>query len=502
MKKNLISMAVAASVLGATAANAVGTMHVSPEGTGQVLLFPFYNADGNNATNMTVVNTSATETKAVKVRFLEHKNSYEVLDFNLYLSPNDVFAFGVIANPNGSGAAVVTKDNSCTVPALGGANGAFSGTTTTNADGSVTRIQPFVNYLPVSKKEFDQTVQRTLTGHVEVIEMGNISDVAANTKTGSHASYAAHGATGVPANCAGLEAAWSDYEWKADDGKDVAGPTGGLYGVAYHIDVDSATAFGFEPTAIDGFRSGESHAKPGDEFPNLNEAGSNPTAVIYTGGGDLAKAAGNGQYGSITGDSVIETVSAILMTSSLENDVMTNTAIGGMTDWVVTFPTKKFHVSAPNTAAIPPFTDLWVGIEKNAAGTGYQENQACEPVTITQSDREEAYTANTNGFSPSLAATTDKICNEVAVVAMGAAGTASALNVTTGLTNLGFPYTAGWQTMTFAQTHDGIGSNKTMTGLPAIGFAAFKVNNGAMSYGHASEHKTSVVSSGVTAFTY
>jgi len=94
---------------------------------------------------------------------------------------------------------------------LGGANGAFSGTTTTNADGSVTRIQPFVNYLPVAKKEFDQTVQRTLTGHVEVIEMGNISDVAANTKTGSHASYAAHGATGVPANCAGLEAAWSDY---------------------------------------------------------------------------------------------------------------------------------------------------------------------------------------------------------------------------------------------------------------------------------------------------
>ena len=35
-----------------------------------------------------------------------------------------------------------------------------------------------------------------------------------------------------------------------------------------------------------------------------------------------------------------------------------------------------------------------------------------------------------------------------------------------------------------------------LKGLPAVGFAAYKVNNGAMSYGNAAEHKTdSVLSS-------
>jgi hypothetical protein len=483
MKKNLISLAVAAGVLGATAAHS-GTMSVSPDGTGQVLLFPFYNADNGNATNMHIVNTSATETKALKIRFVEHKNSYEVLDFNLYLSPKDHFAFGVIKDPNGTGGAVITQDNSCTVPALGGPNGAFSGTATTAASGAVTRIQPFVNYQYVALKEFDQSIERTLTGHVEVIEMGNVGDV--DTKTGAHASFAKHGATGVPASCAGLEASWADYNWSSDDNAGVSAPTGGLYGLAYHINVEAAAAFGFEPTAIEGFNDGESHAKPGDLFPTLNEAGANQNGVVYSGGGGA-----NSQYAKVVGASVIETVSALLMTDRLTNDVMINPAIGGMTDWVVTFPTKRLHVGS---TLVAPFTDKWVGIEKNAAGTGYQENQACETVAISQSDREEAFTANTNGFSPSPAQASTKICNEVAVIAMGAAGTASALSATTGLTNLGFPYAEGWMSMTFAQTMN-VGGNTTMTGLPAVGFAAYKVSNGAMSYGNASEHKTNVTGS-------
>ncbi|MDG2442511.1 MAG: hypothetical protein P8M13_04535, partial [Luminiphilus sp.] len=332
---------------------------------------------------------------------------------------------------------------------------------------------------------YDSSIERTLTGHVEVIEMGNINNTA-NTKTGLHAAYAKHGATGVPASCAGLEAAWSDYACADTDNTNdgVSAPTGGLYGLAYHINVEAAAAFGFEPTAIEGFSDAESHAIPGDLFPTLNEAGSNQTGVVYTGGGGA-----NAQYGKVVGSSVVETVSALLMTDSLSNDVMTNAAIGGMTDWVVTFPTKRLHVGS---TLVAPFTDKWVGIEKNAAGTGYQENQACEAVKVTQSDREEAFTANTNGFSPSPSAATTKICNEVAVIAMGAAGTASALSATTGVTNLGFPYSEGWQKMTFAQTMIAGANGETLTGLPALGFAAYKVSNGAMSYGNAAEHKTNV----------
>ena len=121
MKKNALSMAVAASVASLTLASAhinASQMYINQEGTGQVLLFPFYDAENGNATNFHVVNTTSAA-KVVKVRFLEYKASYEVLDFNLFLSPKDHFAFGVVMDPNGTGGAIVTTDNSCTVPALG-----------------------------------------------------------------------------------------------------------------------------------------------------------------------------------------------------------------------------------------------------------------------------------------------------------------------------------------------------------------------------------------------
>ena len=488
MNKNLISLAVAASVAGSAAVHA--GQYVNPEKTGQVLLFPFYNADNGNATNMHIVNTTD-GVKAVKVRFLEYKNSDEVLDFNLYLSPKDHFAFGVIADPNGDGAAVITADNSCTVPALGSPNGAFAGTTTENADGSITRIQPFVNYQYANDKDVDSSVQRTLTGHVEIIEMGVVGDAAGGTvKNGkAYASSATHGATGVPASCANLDAAWATGAWATAPNTEITAPTGGLYGLAYHINVDAAAAFGFEPVAIDQWASAVVHTNPGSLLPSIASNGVQNAAIHHGLGGD--------QHVQVVFNSGIEATSAILMTESLSNDVMVNSAIGGMTDWVVTFPTKRAHVDSSLVAANPikPFTDTWIGAE--AKGSSFVENQACEPVTIGQWDREEAFTAAENGFSPSPAAVTTKICNETAVIAMGAAGTESALSVETGLTNLGFPYAEGWQKFTFKQDMKGVGNTAySLAGLPVVGFAAYKVNNGAMSYGNAAEHKTESVISG------
>jgi hypothetical protein len=175
------------------------------------------------------------------------------------------------------------------------------------------------------------------------------------------------------------------------------------------------------------------------------------------------------------------------MSQSISNDVMVNSAIGGMTDWVVTFPTKRLHVDRATVVA--PFTKTWTGETK--------EVPACEVVAISQYDREEQtfvpVVNNDIPFSPKPpAAKADdptQICNEVAVIAMGAAGTASALNVTTGLSTLGSTYVEGWQNMSFA-TSMTIGGYK-MTGLPVIGFGAYKLNNGAMSYGHTTEHKRS-----------
>lgn len=464
MKKNLVSLAVAATVV-ASAAQA--GQYVNPEKTGEVILFPFYNADNGNATNMHLVNTTD-DVKAVKIRFVEHVNSDEVLDFNLYLSPRDHFAFGVIKNPTGEGAAVITSDASCTVPALGSANGAFPGTTTTNADGSITRVQPFVNYQ--YDDDTDDRIERTLTGHVEVIEMGTVT-------AGTLASAAIHGATGKP-TCTALVKAWSQGgTWDQTPFASITAPTGGLYGLAYHINVEEAASFGFEPTAIDDWAIGNVyHSDPGDLNPTL--AAGDPVATVHYGNGTWSDL----DWSPSGADSGTLAISSILMTAEIENDVMINPVIGGQTDWVVTFPTKRLHVD--RAAPLAPYTDVYIG-------SGAAAQLECEEVGITQWDREEKTFRPTTGFSPAPEQDDIEICNEVAVISMGAAG--SALNVEEGLTTLGFSYTEGWMEVTMDQE---VGTPITLIGLPAIGFAAYKVQNGAMSYGNAAEHKTTNVVSG------
>jgi hypothetical protein len=508
MKKNVLSLAVATSVAALTMASAQAAMYTSPNGTGEVLLFPFYDAENGNSTNMHIVNTTS-KVMAVKVRFLEYKASYEVLDFNLYLSPKDHFAFGVIMDPNGTGGAIITSDNSCTVPALGTANGAFTGTTVTGADGTTVRTQPFVNYEflkstvgGVPTPFVDSDIARTLRGHVEIIQMGVVSNIGtlsnpakATELAVQHADMATHGADGVPASCAGLDAAFSKGAWATDVTAGITQPINGLYGLAYHINVEDAAAWGFEPTAIADWSNAAKgvHAIPGSLAPSL---GSGEKSSIIS---------NNGQSTDVTWATGIDAVSSLFMTPTIINDVQLNSAIGGQTDWVTTFPTKRAYVTngyGPADPVVAPFTKAYTGVTTNADKTGYIEIQACEPVTVKSWDREEQTAGGSgNSFSPlPPGAAGNKICDEQHVAAWGT-GAASALNVERGLSSIGFPYTEGWSRWTFGNGKDLCGNETTgaadycMKGLPATGFAAYKYANGTsgavmMNYGHAAEHKT------------
>src|SRR5512140_2137741 len=110
-----------AVLAGLGAAGSAEAVYLNPNHTGQVLIYPYYtvqSANGNSwNTLISVVNTT-TRAKAVKVRVLEGKTSAEVLDFNLYLSPNDVWTAAIVPTDNSttSPAVMVTADNSCTAP--------------------------------------------------------------------------------------------------------------------------------------------------------------------------------------------------------------------------------------------------------------------------------------------------------------------------------------------------------------------------------------------------
>src|SRR5205085_7551037 len=121
-QKSLYAALAGLGALGAT--GAAQAVNVNPDGLGQVLIYPYYTTRADPAGNiynslLSVVN-STSSAKAVKVRFLEGKNSREVLDFNLYLSPRDVWVAGIVGAgaAAGGGAGIYTNDKSCTTPTV------------------------------------------------------------------------------------------------------------------------------------------------------------------------------------------------------------------------------------------------------------------------------------------------------------------------------------------------------------------------------------------------
>lgn len=121
MKKNVLALSIATMIggLGFTGAAfaAAGDLAVTPSGDGHILMVPYYTVQDGNVTAFNIVNTDTKNGKAVKVRFRGASNSDDVLDFQVFLSPGDVWTAAVTADANGL-AQLVTADNSCTVPQI------------------------------------------------------------------------------------------------------------------------------------------------------------------------------------------------------------------------------------------------------------------------------------------------------------------------------------------------------------------------------------------------
>ncbi|MGN6519466.1 MAG: hypothetical protein ACTHK2_08595 [Dokdonella sp.] len=323
------TLAAAAVILGVDAQ----AMHVDPQGLGQVLVFPYYSANGGNDTLFAITNTRA-HAKAVRVRFHEGYDGRGVLDLDVYLPPHGAWSASVTA-PAGdaSPARLVTGDDACTVPALASRSIDFSGTSyagenaptgpTGHADGG------------------PQSADRTREGHFDVFEMGEV--------TGNQHGSAQAIATG---DCAAIAAAWAPGgAWDADPDADLGAPAGGLYGVEYVVDVARGTMFGVDAVAIDGFRAAPMHTAPGAAMPDL----------------DSASAGADGRYAALVGvnggprtlqyERPVDAVSALFMAASLEGDYTRSESIGARTDWIVTAPTKRFYVdpALAGGAATPPF---------------------------------------------------------------------------------------------------------------------------------------------------
>lgn len=513
MKKNSLTTAVVAGIAGAAGlANVASAVNVNPDGLGQVLIYPYYTVNAGNATLVSVVNTTD-EVKAVKVRFLEALNSREVLDFNLYLSPFDVWTAAVVATDDTGAGRLVTEDKSCTVPAIpaGGVD--------------------FRNFAYTGAFDDDgpNGLDRTRTGHIEMIEMGVVEDTNGATFNAntSFADAATH-VGGTPLSCATLVNAWRPGGiWASGDGTEsrtgaadgVTGPVGGLFGGAVIADVANGTALSYNADAIDGFYSLATtslHTAPGSTLPSLSQAQTSlgeADAIVFDNGRLVTLDFASGRP---------DAVSSVFMHNAIYNEFNTDPELNAASEWVITFPTKRLHIEGTTPAQRLPFTDNIDDSDPPLAPAGdavdslvFDPEGSCEPISIAYFDREEGVPEEAVGdvdFSPpppEVIIPGLSLCYEANVVTwnqedavtageslvLGARTEARNINLTADLD--GNVFTEGWVAMAMGDADNylldlgasgagdttGAEDRNQLFGLPVTGFWAANYVNAAAAPG-------------------
>lgn len=426
MKRKTLTTALLAGLTGTVGiANMSNAVNINPDGLGETLIYPYYTVRAGTDTLISVVNTSMTEVKAVKVRFLEGENSQEVLDFNLYLSPNDVWTAAVV--DDGTAARMFTEDVSCTVPGI-------------PAEGVQFRSFAFAG------DSGNQTLDRTREGYLEIIEMGVVTNA-------TFAAAATH-----PVTCSILTASWNGGTWSASPNFGITEPTGGLFGGASLINVEGGFDAAYNADALDAFSATPLHTQPGSLNPSLNAANP-PVSNVFN----------NGTVVTSTWDEGVDAVSAVYMHNFIMNEYILDQATLSGTDWVTTFPTKRFYVGR---ADVDPAVDLG---HDNPFTTPFANGVACEPISLNLYDREETTTEQPLDFSPLPPVGGNALCWEVTIITFNNSNVLSSILSE----NISSPFENGWLRLGFQDPDHRMDSldGDQYNGLPATGFQVQTFNN-------------------------
>src|SRR5688572_11916427 len=321
-----------AVVAGLGVAGTAEAVYLNPNRMGQVLVYPYYTVQsaGGNAYNtyLSVVNTT-TRVKAVKVRILEGKTSAEVLDFNLFLSPNDVWTAAIV--PSGTGATapgmLITADASCTRPTI-------------PAGGAIFRNFQYDTPGVTADSMPGRGLERTREGYVEMIEMGVLSGTSATAVT--------HNSAGIPNNCNVVNGA-APFDPVASG--QVTAPQGGLMGTGTLINVNSGLDATYKADALDGWSDIQQYTDSGFVTPSLANATPPVSIVIRSGDVDLVTGASTlitayrSEFaGTVNVSAGAQAVASVVMHNAVLNEYVLDSATGSLTDWVVTQPVKNQFV--------------------------------------------------------------------------------------------------------------------------------------------------------------
>ena len=523
-KKKSLCLAIAAGLGAVGMAGTASAVNINSNGLGSALIYPYFTTrvDGTNQYNtyISVVNTR-NEFKAVKVRVLEGRNSREVLDFNLYLSPFDVWTAaltpaktinGVAPVPGQAlGGRLVTNDRSCTQPmassnVVAGEDGIGWNFSNVAFTGPVV-AGPQTGAYGLDGVTGSDSLDRSREGYVEIIEMGVVTSAALQ-------SAIRHNAQGFPSNCLLLQLPL--YTGQDGNGgqrpgspNPVAPPTGGLSGTGTLIQPQNGFTAGYDAVALASFSNLNIWTDPGNPLPNLTQV-SPATSVVFKGGAAITS-----NWTAGTADAV----SAVLMHDSLVNEIVLDSGSQSNTDWVITMPTKRHYVPVQPTTGtvfpvVPPFTSKFWITGTSPAWTG----GACENVTQTWWDREEQTpTSPPPTLVPSpqpitAAPQPNALCWETTVInfikpSITPANTSvlQSSNLLT-LQTAFQTFDAGWMKLSFTQPGQAMTSlgatASTYIGLPVLGlkvntFINRNVAGSRYGVGHAHVYTTNISGAGV-----
>ncbi|HKE40961.1 MAG TPA: hypothetical protein VKG21_14060 [Casimicrobiaceae bacterium] len=454
-RKSLYAALAGVGALGVT--GAAQAVNVNPDGLGQALVYPYYTTQGLGTGGTTApynsllsVINSTNSGKVVKVRFLEGRGSKEVLDFNLWLSPRDVWTTAVI--PSGSGAGIFTTDLSCTTPPV-----SSNPASPTN----------FVNFAYVGDPE-DQTLARTKEGYIEIIEMGNVTGGTLTAIT-----HAQPSPPGKPPGCGGLPVGLTAPT-------DLVPGNGGLFGGISLVNVLAGGDVTEDAIALASFSATTLWAPAGSIQPDLSQV--NPKTSVVFNNVEVVTTDWTGSSNSV------DAVSAVFMHDNIYNEFVLDTGTKSATDWVVTMPTKHFYYTNNNVTKL---------FQRNFRAGG-----ACDDVLLVQFNREEQTVLSQTTFSPPPPTFTDSLCWEANVIIIANTDTTPGVLLSKNATHLVTTFSNGWISLNWlpgtvtGTTHQLIGGPTirtstatgvsttqnvvTYSGLPVVGFAAEFFNNGTL----------------------
>lgn len=441
MRKNVLSLSITAAVLslgfagGASAITDVGrgsgtAIAIAPNGIGHNLVVPYYTANGDNKTQFNIVNTDLVNGKAVKVRFRSAANSDDVYDFQVFLSPGDVFA-GEVSQDKASGLAkLASGDKSCTKPSVAAMTAAAAGTTLNNG---LLFKRDRLDFTAAASTDTTRAAA-TREGYIEILTMADIRPTVTAVDTGGFevASTAAnplftqikHVAGVAPCGTGATAAAWTAIDTNTANISTAAllgltRPTGTILANWTILNTTTGAAYGSQATALaitGAAIPGAAAGATGNSAPvantgnliywpqqsvlvginalNVDQAAlvtSQQTAdpllrtvaatgvpLVYANQLDLPDLStpflgqSAAQNVATTGPiAAANNLSAALAKTSVNNEYLTTTAFNASTDWTFAMPTRRYGVVYNYIAGTALFNTA-AGTDVTTIGTGSQ----------------------------------------------------------------------------------------------------------------------------------